>query len=101
MGETMVDTDLDSAERDLPMPSLNLMPTLMLTTVVVLDSMVDLAKDMVDTEAMVFNKQHTGSEPIPIMVDTDVLMEAILDTELLELVMEVTDDSGEEFIFTK
>merc|ERR1719361_2056146 len=41
------------------------MPKLMLTTVVVLDSMVDLAKDMVDTEAMVFNKQHTGSEPIP------------------------------------
>merc|ERR1712020_533917 len=101
--ETMVDTDLDSAERDLPMPNLNLMPmpTLMLTTVVVLDSMVDLAKDMVDTEAMVFNKQHTGSEPIPIMVDTDVLMEAILDTEPMELVMEVTDDSGEEFILSK
>merc|ERR1719510_77030 len=97
--ETMVDTDLDSAERDLPMPSLNLM--LMLTTVVVLDSMVDLAKDMVDTEAMVFSKQHTDSEPIPIMVDTDVLMEAILDTEPMELVMEVTDDSGEEFIFSK
>merc|ERR1711997_944812 len=107
MGETMGDTDLDSAERDLPMPNLNLMPMLtlmpklMLTTVVVLDSMVDLAKDMVDTEAMVFNKQHTGSEPIPIMVDTDVLMEAILDTEPMELVMEVTDDSGEEFIFSK
>merc|ERR1712141_464666 len=65
------------------------MPKLMLTTVVVLDSMVDLAKDMVDTEAMVFNKQHTGSEPIPIMVDTDVLMEAILDTEPMELVMEL------------
>merc|ERR1712193_24591 len=96
-----VDTDLDSAERDLPMPSLKLMPKLMLTTVVVLDSMVDLAKDMVDTEAMVFNKQHTGSEPIPIMVDTDVLMEVILDTEPMELVMEVTDDSGEEFIFSK
>merc|ERR1719219_1440944 len=77
------------------------MPKLMLTTVVVLDSMVDLAKDMVDTEAMVFSKQHTDSEVIPIMVDTDVLMEAILDTEPIELVMEVTDDSGEEFIFSK
>merc|ERR1719195_1708485 len=77
------------------------MPKLMLTTVVVLDSMVDLAKDMVDTEAMVFNKQHTDSEVIPIMVDTDVLMEAILDTEAIQLVMEVTDDSGEEFIFSK
>merc|ERR1719400_346314 len=75
------------------------MPKLMLTTVVVLDSMVDLAKDMVDTEAMVFNKQHTCSEPIPIMVDTDVLMEAMVDTEPMELVMEVTDDSGEEFVF--
>merc|ERR1711997_265220 len=105
--ETMVDTDLDSAERDLPMPNLNLMqmltlmPKLMLGTVVVLDSMVGLAKDMVDTEAMVFNKQHTDSEPIPIMVDTDVLMEAMVDTEPMELVMEVTDDSGEEFIFSK
>merc|ERR1711863_170707 len=93
--ETMVDTDLDSAERDLPMPNL------MLGTDVVLDSMVGLAKDMVDTEAMVFNKQHTDSEPIPIMVDTDVLMEAMVDTEPMELVMEVTDDSGEEFIFSK
>ena len=105
--ETMVDTDLDSAERDLPMPNLNLMPMLtlmpklMLGTDVVLDSMVGLAKDMVDTEAMVFNKQHTDSEPIPIMVDTDVLMEAMVDTEPMELVMEVTDDSGEEFIFSK
>merc|ERR1719510_2304005 len=77
--ETMVDTDLDSAERDLPMPNLNLMPMLTLMpkltlfTDVVLDSMVGLAKDMVDTEDMVFNKQHTDSEPIPIMVDTDVL----------------------------
>merc|ERR1719242_687385 len=44
------------------------MPKLMLTTVVVLDSMVGLAKDMVDTEAMVFNKQHTDSEHIPILV---------------------------------
>merc|ERR1712045_563440 len=105
--ETMVDTDLDSAERDLPMPNLNLMPMLtlmpklMLGTVVVLDSMVGLAKDMVDTEAMVFNKQHADSEPIPIMVDTDVLMEAMVDTEPMELVMEVTDDSGEEFISFK
>merc|ERR1712110_667793 len=101
MGETMVDTDLDSAERDLPMPNLTLMPKLMLGTVVVLDSMVGLAKDMVDTEAMVFNKQHTDSEPIPIMVHTDVLMEAMVDTEPMALVMEVTDDSGEEFIFFK
>ena len=107
--ETMVDTDLDSAERDLPMPNLNLMPKLnlmpmlilMLGTVKDLESMVGLAKDMVDTEAMVFNKQHTDSEVIPIMVDTDVLMEAILDTEPMELLMEVTDDSGEEFIFSK
>merc|ERR1712088_1061540 len=68
---------------------------LMLGTVKDLDSMVGLAKDMVDTEAMVFNKQHTDSEPIPIMVDTDVLMEP------MELVMEVMDDSGEEFIFSK
>merc|ERR1711974_416372 len=99
MGETMVDTDLDSAERDLPMPSL----ILMLGTVKDLESMVGLAKDMVDTEAMVFSKQHTDSEVIPIMVDTDVLMEAILDTEPIpmELVMEVTDDSGEEFFFSK
>merc|ERR1719216_326298 len=67
---------------------------LMLFTVVVLDSMVGLPKDMVDTEAMVFNKEHTDSEPI-IMVDTDVLMEAMVDTEPMELVMEVTDDSGE------
>merc|ERR1719195_1743431 len=103
--ETMVDTDLDSVERDLPMPNLNLMPKLnlmpmlilMLGTVKDLDSMVGLAKDMVDTEAMVFNKQHTDSEAIPIMVDTDVLMEAILDTHHMEL----TDDSGEEFIFSK
>merc|ERR1712110_758127 len=105
MGETMVDTDLDSAERDLPMPNLNLMLTLMLIlmlgTVKDLDSMVGLAKDMVDTEAMVFNKQHTDSEPIPIMVDTDVLMEAMVDTTPMELVMEVTEDSGEEFIFSK
>merc|ERR1719278_1057005 len=107
--ETMVDTDLDSAERDLPMPNLNLMPKLnlmpmlilMLGTVKDLESMARLAKDMVDTEAMVFNKQHTDSEVIPIMVDTDVLMEAILDTEAIQLVMEVTDDSGEEFIFSK
>ena len=109
--ETMVDTDLDSAERDLPMPNLNLMPKLnlmpmlilMLGTVKDLESMVGLAKDMVDTEAMVFSKQHTDSEVIPIMVDTDVLMEAILDTEPIpmELVMEVTDDSGEEFFFSK
>merc|ERR1719262_99193 len=77
------------------------MPKLMLGTVVVLDSMVVLAKDMVDTEAMVFNNQHTDSEPIPIMVDTDVLMEAMVDTEPMELVLEVTDDSGEEFIFSK
>merc|ERR1712083_604579 len=79
------------------------MPKLILTlgTVKDLDSMVDLARDMVDTEAMVFNKQHTDSEVIPIMVDTDVLMEAILDTEPMELLMEVTGDSGEEFIFSK
>merc|ERR1712051_869701 len=102
----MVDTDLDSAERDLPMPNLNLMPMLMpmlilmLGTVKDLESMVGLAKDMVDTEAMVFNKQHTDSQPI-IMVDMDVLMEAMVDTEPMELVMEVTDDSGEEFIFSK
>merc|ERR1719510_2937369 len=60
--------------------------------------MVGLTKDMVDTEVMVFNKQHTDSEVIPIMGDTDVLMEAILDTEAIldmELVMEVTDDFGE------
>merc|ERR1712203_1351365 len=109
MGETMVDTDLDSAERDLPMPNLNLMPKLslmptlilMLGTVKDLESMVGLAKDMVDTQAMVFNKQHTDSEVIPIMVDTDVHMEAIPDTEAMELVMEVTDVSGEEFIFSK
>merc|ERR1719433_877078 len=44
------------------------MPILMLGTVKDLDSMVGLAKDMVDTEAMVFNKQHTDSEPIPILV---------------------------------
>merc|ERR1719510_1517989 len=64
---------------------------LMLGTVKDLESMVGLAKDMVDTEV------------IPIMVDTDVLMEAILDTEPIpmELVMEVTDDSGEEFFFSK
>merc|ERR1719400_1311099 len=105
--EAMVDTDLDSAERDLPMPNLNLMPMLtpmlilMLGTVKDLESMVGLAKDMVDTEAMVFNKQHTDSEVIPVMVDTDVLMEAILDTHHMELVMEATDDSGEEFIFSK
>merc|ERR1719264_57226 len=74
---------------------------LMLGTVKDLESMVGLAKDMVDTEAMVFNKQHTDSEPIPIMVDTDVLMEAMVDTEPMALVMEVTDDSGEEFIFFK
>ncbi len=106
--ETMVDTDLDSAERDLPMPNLNLMPKLnlmpmpilMLGTVKDLESMVGLAKDMVDTEAMVFSKQHTDSEVIPIMVDTDVHMEAILDMEAI-LVMEVTDDSGEEFIFSE
>merc|ERR1719433_1794714 len=64
---------------------------LMLGTVKDLESMVGLAKDMAD------------SEVIPIMVDTDVLMEAILDTEPIpmELVMEVTDDSGEEFFFSK
>merc|ERR1712001_636885 len=73
---------------------------LMLGTVKDFESMVGLAKDMVDTEAMVFNKQHTDSQPI-IMVDTDVLMEAMVDTEPMELVMEVTDDSGEEFIFSK
>merc|ERR1712024_343031 len=73
------------------------MPKLMLGTVVVLDSMVGLAKDMVDIEAMVFNNQHTDSEVIPIMVDTDVLMEAIQDTTPMELAMEVTGDSGEEF----
>merc|ERR1719400_2243344 len=91
--ETMVDTDLDSAERDLPLLKLNLLPMLilMLGTVKDLESMAGLAKDMVDTEAMVFNKQHTDSEVIPIMVDTDVLMEAILDTEAIQLVMEDTD----------
>ena len=53
--ETMVDTDLDSAERDLPMPNLNLMPMLtlmpklMLGTVVALDSMAGMVKDTVDT----------------------------------------------------
>merc|ERR1719433_1671943 len=74
--ETMVDTDLDSAERDLQMPNPNLMPKLnlmpmlilMLGTVKDLESMVGLAKDMLDTEAMVFNKQYTDSEVIPIMV---------------------------------
>merc|ERR1712062_295038 len=53
MGETMVDTDLDSAERDLQMLNLNLMPKLnlmpmlilMLGTVKDLESMVGLAKD--------------------------------------------------------
>merc|ERR1719400_2759774 len=107
--ETMVDTDLDSAERDLPMPNLNLMPKLNLMPMLILklgtvkdlESMVGLAKDMVDMEAMVFNKQHTDSEVIPIMVDTDVLMEAMLDTEAIQLVMEVTDDSGEKLIFSK
>merc|ERR1712141_432685 len=74
---------------------------LMLGTVKDLESMVDLVKDTVDTEAMVFNKQHTDSEPIPIMVDTDVHMEAMVDTGPMELVMEVTDDSGEKFIFSK
>merc|ERR1711992_253596 len=74
---------------------------LMLGTVKDLESMVGLAKDMVDTEAMVFNKQHTDSEVIPIMLDTDVLMVAILDTDPMELLMEVMDDSGEEFIFSK
>merc|ERR1719273_419601 len=74
---------------------------LMLGTVKDLESMVVLAKDMVDTEAMVFNKQHTDSAATPIMVDTDVLMEAIIDTTPMELDMEVTDDSGEEFIFSK
>merc|ERR1719361_2695735 len=62
---------------------------LMLGTAKDLESMVGLAKDMVDTEAMVFNKQHTDSQPI-IMVVTDVLMEAMVDTEPMELVMEVT-----------
>merc|ERR1719219_787959 len=52
---------------------------LMLGTVKDLESMLGLAKDM---------------------LDTDVLMEAILDTHHMELVMEVTDDSGEEFIFS-
>merc|ERR1712020_259933 len=61
---------------------------LMLGTVKDLESMVGLAKDMLDTEAMVFNKQHTD-------------LEVILDTHHMELVMEVTDDSGEEFIFSK
>merc|ERR1719266_1529077 len=70
---------------------------LMLGTVKDLESMVGLAKDM---EAMVFSKQHTDSEVIPIMVDTDVHMVAILDMEAI-LVMEVTDDSGEEFIFSE
>merc|ERR1711920_898900 len=70
---------------------------LMLGTVKDLESMVGLAKDMVDMEAMVFNKQHTDSEVILIMVDTDVLMEAIL----TDVLMEVTDDSGEKFIFSK
>merc|ERR1719411_2126552 len=65
---------------------------LMLGTVKDLESMVGLAKDMVHTEATVFNKQHTDSEVIPIMVDTYVLMEAILDTEPIPI-MEVTDDS--------
>merc|ERR1719412_2984833 len=77
---------------------------LMLGTAKDLESMVGLPKDMVDTEAMVFNKQHIDSEVIPIMVDTDVLMEAILDTEAIldmELVMEVTGDFGEKFIFSK
>merc|ERR1712045_123451 len=74
---------------------------LMLGTVKDLESMVDLAKGMVDTEAMVFNKQHTDSEVIPIMVDTDVLMEAMVDSDPLELVIEVTYDSGEEFVFSK
>merc|ERR1719219_2452538 len=52
---------------------------LMLGTVKDFESMVGLAKDMVDTGALVFSKQPTDSEAIPIMVDTDVHTEAILD----------------------
>ena len=107
--ETMVDTDLDSAERDLPMPNLNLMPKLnlmlmlilMLGTVKDLDSMVGLAKDMADTVATVFVKPHTDLEVIPVMVDTDLIMEVMVDTEHMELVMEVTEDSGEEFLYSE
>merc|ERR1712184_174703 len=88
--ETMVDTDLDmvdTVERDLLMPNLNLMLKLNLMPMLIptlgmvkdLESMVDLAKDTEDTVVTVFAKQHTNSEPIPIMVDTDVLMEAMVD----------------------
>merc|ERR1712241_829648 len=54
---------------------------LMLGTVKDLESMVGLAKGMVHTEAMVFSKQHTDSEVIPIMVVSDFHLVAILDTE--------------------
>merc|ERR1712203_638673 len=112
MGETMADTDLDmvdTVERDLPMPNLNLMPKLNLMPMLILmlgmvkdlESMVGLANDMADTVATVFAKEHTDLEVIPVMVDTDVLMEVILDTEHMELVMEVTDDSGEEFRYSE
>merc|ERR1711997_232663 len=100
----MADTDLDmvdTVERDLPMPKLNLMPMLILMLGMVkdLESMVGLANDMADMVATVFAKQHTDLEVIPVMVDTDVLMEVMVDTEHMELVMEVTDDSGEEFLY--
>merc|ERR1712110_453109 len=104
--ETMVDTDLDmvdTVERDLPMPNLNLMPklNLMLGTVKDLESMVGLANDMADTVDTVFAKEHTDLEVIPVMVDTDKPMEAMADTEHMELVMVVTDDSGEEFLYSE
>merc|ERR1711997_1173223 len=75
-----------------------LMLILMLGMVKDLESMVGLANDMADTVATVFAKEHTDLEVIPVMVDTDVLMEVMVDTEHMEQVMEVTDDSGEEFL---
>merc|ERR1712141_667207 len=100
--ETMVDTDLDmvdTVERDLLMPNLNLM--LKLNLMPMLIPTLGMVKDLESTVVTVFAKQHTDSEPIPIMVDTDVLMEAMVDTEPMELVMEVTDDSGEEFLYSE
>merc|ERR1712110_545698 len=110
--ETMADTDLDmvdTVERDLPMPNLNLMPKLNLMPMLILmlgmvkdlESMVGLANDMADTVDTVFAKQHTDLEVIPVMVDTDKPMEAMADTEHMELVMVVTDDSGEEFLYSE
>merc|ERR1719216_55318 len=60
---------------------------LMLGTVKDLESMVGLLNDMADTVATGFAKEHTDSEVIPVMVDTGVLMEVMVDTEHMELVM--------------